>query len=116
MPDEIDNLLSREVSPEGEKVVNIAGGLPSPSPDLAAVKTPPVADSIASSEVAKDATPEKNVIFVGKTEAPTWRRSGPDIFNDLPDSDTQKKGFYYERARLLIRAFPREFKAMVRKG
>lgn len=102
-------------SPEGEKVATVAGGLPSLQPDLAAVGSP-VAQNAASSEVAKDAQPEKNVIFTAKTEAPTWRRSGPDIFDDLPDSDTQKKGFYYERARLLIRAFPKEFKAMVRKG
>jgi hypothetical protein len=44
------------------------------------------------------------------TEAPDWLRSGEHIFDDLPDSETQLKGFNYERAAELCRAFPGLYK------
>jgi hypothetical protein len=66
-----------------------------------------------------------NVIFVrtqtrlGKaidSPAPTWRRSGVMVFNDLPSDEQQRSGFYYPRAAELIRAFPNSFKRFVKKG
>jgi hypothetical protein len=69
----------------------------------------------------KDKAP-KNIIFAGTrrrngederlTEAPTWLRSGDTEFIDLPDSETQLKGFYYEKAAELRRAFPGLYKEL----
>ena len=72
------------------------------------------------------ATGEPNVIFIATrrrngeeerlTEAPTHLINGPTEFADLPSSDEQLKGFYYERAAELCRAFPGLYKPLVKKG
>jgi hypothetical protein len=68
---------------------------------------------------------EPNVIYVRERSrlgtvidapAPTWRRSGVIIFDDLPGDEEQRAGFYYPRAAELIRAFPNSFKRFVKKG
>ena len=67
-----------------------------------------------------------NIIFVGTrsrngeverlTEAPDNLISGPDTFGGLPSSEEQLKGFYYERAAELCRAFPGLYKRVTKKG
>lgn len=67
-----------------------------------------------------------NVIFIGTRrrngenerleEAPASLISGPSTFDDLPDSETQLDGFYYERAAELCRAFPGLYKRLIKKG
>lgn len=65
--------------------------------------------------------PAKNIIFVGRhrdgreKEAPKLLVTPEQVFR-LPDDATQKGGFYHERAKDLIRAFPADFKHFVKKG
>lgn len=47
---------------------------------------------------------------VRSPEAPTWLKSGRRVFDDLPESQEQLDGFYYERAAELCRAFPGLYK------
>jgi len=71
--------------------------------------------------VVPGAPKAKNVIFVGrdsngnKRDAPTAIH-GVTKFLDLPDPEVQVKGFYYERANELIRAFPKSYKSFIEKG
>jgi hypothetical protein len=58
--------------------------------------------------------PERNVVFVGKGDAPTSIHGA--FKADLPDSDTQKRGFYHEKAREIIAHFPKMYKKFARKG
>ncbi len=53
---------------------------------------------------------------VKQEEAPTWLRSGYEIFDDLPASDIQLSGFNYARAQELCRAFPGLYKLVTEKG
>lgn len=68
-----------------------------------------------------------NVIFIGKRRdsegkkvpsltAPAQLINGPTIFSDLPSSEEQAEGFYYENAAELCRAFPGLYKRLVKKG
>lgn len=41
---------------------------------------------------------------------------GMDIIGSLPDAKTQKAGFYFEDANLLVQLFPSHFKRIVEKG
>lgn len=81
-----------------------------------------------TSPAPKAAEPDTSptVIFIGTrsvsgkkvklTEAPRSLISGPDAFSDLPSSEEQLKGFYYERAAELCRAFPGLYKRLIKKG
>lgn len=80
---------------------------------------------ITSTVKTTEPTPENNIIFVGEKwkngklveiEAPTTYSTPGSIFENLPESDIQKKGFYYERAAELCRAFPGYYKPIVKKG
>lgn len=67
-----------------------------------------------------------NIVFVGVRhrngkeerlkEAPETLISGPERFCDLPNSEKQLEGFYYERAAELCRAFPGLYKPFIKKG
>lgn len=69
---------------------------------------------------------EPNVIFVGTRRvqgkkvrsetAPQILIDGARKFEDLPPSEEQVKGFYYERAAELCRAFPGLYKRFKNKG
>lgn len=79
----------------------------------------PLEASIGVAEEAVEVAPEpvkneKNVIFVGPGDAPE-AIFGVKRFLDLPSSEEQKEGFYYERATELIRA-SRFHKRFVKKG
>jgi hypothetical protein len=84
-------------------------------------------------ETATSAAPDEienhdfqpNIVFVGRRElhgetaemdAPKSLRDGITEFVDLPDSDSQKRGFYHPDANRIIRAFPRLYKSFVKKG
>lgn len=41
---------------------------------------------------------------------------GMETLDPLPDAASQKAGFYYKRANLLIQMFPTRFKRIVDKG
>ncbi len=58
--------------------------------------------------------PERNIIFVGKGEPATAYYGTFRV--ELPDAETQKQGFYHERAREIISQFPRKYKKFIRKG
>lgn len=107
-----------ESSDVGEKVEQITGStetmdLPREGVQLGPEDMEPVPENVP------------NVIYVGKqtrlgkvvnSPAPTWRRSGSIVFDDLPDDATQRAGFYYPRATELIKAFPQAFKRFIKKG
>jgi hypothetical protein len=76
----------------------------------------------ATKEASK--TPEANIIFIGKREfkgdlrpavAPSSIIDGQDRIK-LPSSADQVKGFYHENAAQIIRAFPKLYKQIKRKG
>lgn len=57
-----------------------------------------------------------NIKFVGRGRKAPTAIHGVTTFLDLPDPETQAKGFYYERANELIRTFPRDYKRPISKG
>lgn len=67
-----------------------------------------------------------NIVFIGTRrrngkeermkEAPAKLISGDTVFKKLPNSETQLKGFYYEQAAELCRAFPGLYKRIIKKG
>ncbi len=98
-------------------------GIPKPEVD--------VDEDVDEDEVKPPEPPAKtdgapNIIFIGTRrvhgeeerlkEAPSQIISGPSTFSDLPSSEEQLKGFYYERAAELCRAFPGLYKRLIKKG
>jgi hypothetical protein len=83
-----------------------------------------VVDSAASVEVPKEATPQPNVIWSSEKDADGNPRFGnpPSSpvkigfdFIEVPDADTQQKGFYSPHARRLVRSV-NGFKFLQPKG
>lgn len=73
-----------------------------------------------SAEAVANADQPRNIIFVRRSggeaaEAPRVIRDGGTVI-ELPDTDTQRAGFYHPQAARLIRAFPKSYKAFVEKG
>ncbi len=77
-----------------------------------------------SLEQRYDEIPEPNVIFVGKRwTGGEWKTKMPPPFIitaekriDLPDAETQQKGFFHPDAELLIKSFPADYKQFIKKG
>jgi hypothetical protein len=61
-----------------------------------------------------DPQPEKNIIFIGDGDPPLSIHGV--LKAELPDAETQKRGFYHERAREIVSHFPRSYKRMVKLG
>jgi hypothetical protein len=56
----------------------------------------------------------KNIVFVGEGEPPLALHG---VFKaQLPDAETQRSGFYHEKAREIIQHFPSKYKRMVKLG
>jgi len=92
--------------------------------DLEGAVDKETAASDASNEVEDHAT-DPNIVFVGRRhlhgeivemDAPASLRDGMTEFVDLPDSGSQKRGFYHPDANRIIRAFPQLYKSFVKKG
>lgn len=97
--------------------------------DLEAPAAKVASDVSGSVERADDPpAPAKNIVFVRRervyrdgqeehvpAEAPRTIRDGDRVF-ELPDSKTQRDGFYHPEAARLIRAFPDSYKAYTEKG
>lgn len=58
--------------------------------------------------------PHRNIIFVGDGEPTTAYHGAFSV--ELPDPETQRKGFYHPQARSIIQQFPKKYKKFVRKG
>jgi hypothetical protein len=61
-----------------------------------------------------DPSPDRNIIFVGEGE-PTLEFHGAFKVK-LPDAETQRKGFYHEKAAAIIQHHSKLYKKFVRKG
>ena len=57
---------------------------------------------------------ERNIIYVGDGEPATGYHGAFEI--ELPDAETQRRGFYHADASRIIRHFPKKYKKFVRKG
>lgn len=66
----------------------------------------------------KAAAEKNNVILAGKAEplgaGPI--NAGMTELPPLPDEETQKAGFYYPQANLLLQMYPDRFKRVTEKG
>lgn len=58
--------------------------------------------------------PDRNIIFVGDGEPPLSIHGA--FKAELPDAETQRAGFYHEKAREIIAHFPSRYKRFKRKG
>lgn len=114
---------------EDKLLLTDAEGAPSIADLLAAEKEAEANAREAATGGPKEKDPvdtSPNVKFIGTrqrngveerlTEAPDNLISGPDIFDNLPSSEEQIDGFYYERAAELCRAFPGLYKRIIKKG
>jgi hypothetical protein len=75
-------------------------------------------ESVELSKIGSPLTasdPERNVIYVDDKEPSTLLRNGNTKY-ELPDAETQRKGFYHPQASELIRNYPSKFKRFKRKG
>lgn len=58
---------------------------------------------------------DRNIIHIAETEPTMLLRNGNTKY-ELPDAETQKRGFYHPEAIELIRRYPSKFKRFKRKG
>jgi hypothetical protein len=90
-----------------ETTVETMEGEPGEGIQLGPKDMPPVVRNISTDDA-------RNIIFVGKGDAPASIHGA--FKAALPDSETQKNGFYHENAREIIAHFPKMYKKFARKG
>jgi hypothetical protein len=57
---------------------------------------------------------QRNIIYIGDKEPSTAYHGALRV--NLPDAETQRKGFYHPQARQIIQHLPKLYKKFVRKG
>ena len=121
----------REVEMEGVRYFELEGeDAPVHGDEL--VFEPTIADPMREEKALHGERPDRspkstapNIKFVGTrsrngkeermTEAPP-QLIGSEVYDDLPSSEEQLDGFYYERASKLRRDFPKLYKPIIDKG
>ncbi|MEO5859178.1 MAG: hypothetical protein ABIR33_09545 [Pyrinomonadaceae bacterium] len=70
--------------------------------------------NMQTADTAPEPEKDRNIIYVGKGDPATAYHGAFRV--DLPDAETQRRGFYHPQARQIIQQLPSKYKKFIRKG